>query len=81
MEKKKRFTDLSVEKIDPVDGRRLEVFDTLTPGLAVRITDGRREKLVGDVPRGGLGDGRQPGAGSSGRFVGLGYSLAERQRF
>ena len=37
MDNKKRFTDLSVEKMVPVPGRRIEVSDALIPGLALRI--------------------------------------------
>lgn len=40
---KKKFTELSVEKMAPVSGKRLEAFDTLTPGLALRITEGGKK--------------------------------------
>lgn len=36
--KKKKLTEVTVQKLAPVEGKRLEVFDILTPGLALRIT-------------------------------------------
>ena len=62
MEKKKRFTDLSVEKMAPVEGKRLEVFDTLTPGLAVRITEGGKKSwsVMYRVAGRGTGGNRGP---------------------
>lgn len=36
---KKKLTEMAVSKIAPEAGRRLEVFDTLTPGLALRVTE------------------------------------------
>ncbi|MEQ9518639.1 MAG: hypothetical protein RLN89_04285 [Parvibaculum sp.] len=36
---KKKLTEMSVSKIAPEVGRRLEVFETPTPGLALRITE------------------------------------------
>ena len=62
MEKKKRFTDLSVEKMAPVEGKRLEVFDTLTPGLALRITEGGKKSwsVMYRVAGRGTGGNRGP---------------------
>ena len=37
---KKKLTEIAVQKLAPEAGKRLEVFDTLTPGLALRITEG-----------------------------------------
>ncbi len=36
---KKKLTEMAVGKLNPEAGKRLEVFDTLTPGLALRITE------------------------------------------
>ncbi|MBC7155139.1 MAG: integrase arm-type DNA-binding domain-containing protein [Rhodobacteraceae bacterium] len=62
MEKKKRFTDLSVEKMAPVEGKRLEVFDTLTPGLALRVTEGGKKSwsVMYRVAGRGTGGNRGP---------------------
>ncbi len=61
MEKKKRFTDLSVEKMAPVEGKRLEVFDTLTPGLALRVTEGGKKSWSVMYRVAGRGDGGNRG--------------------
>ncbi|WP_291239804.1 hypothetical protein [Gemmobacter sp.] len=36
---KKKLTEVAVQKLAPEAGKRIEVFDTLTPGLALRITE------------------------------------------
>ena len=36
---KKKLTEMAVGKLNPEAGKRLEVFDTLTPGLALRVTE------------------------------------------
>lgn len=40
---------LSVGKLSPEAGKRLEVFDTFDPGPCPACHRGREEKLVGDV--------------------------------
>ncbi len=40
---KKKLTEIAVQKLAPEAGKRLEVFDTLTPGLALRITEGGKK--------------------------------------
>lgn len=36
---RKKLTEMAVSKLGPEQGRRLEVFDALTPGLALRVTE------------------------------------------
>ena len=59
---KKKFTELSVEKMAPVPGKRLEAFDTLTPGLALRITEGGKKSWSVMYRVAGRGDGGNRGA-------------------
>lgn len=40
---KKRLTDIAVAKIAPEIGKRLEIFDALTPGLTLRVTEGGKK--------------------------------------
>lgn len=40
---KKKLTEISVAKMGPEAGKRLEVFDSLMPGLAIRITEGGKK--------------------------------------
>ena len=40
---KKKLTEIAVQKLAPEAGKRIEVFDTLTPGLALRITEGGKK--------------------------------------
>jgi len=40
---RKKLTEVAIQKLAPEAGRRLEVFDTLTPGLALRTTEGGRK--------------------------------------
>lgn len=40
---KKKLTEMAVAKLTPEAGKRLEIFDTLTPGLALRITEGGKK--------------------------------------
>lgn len=40
---KKKLTEMAVAKIAPKVGERLEVFDTLMPGLALRISEGGKK--------------------------------------
>ena len=58
---KKKFTDVSVEKMVPVAGKRLEVFDTLTPGLALRITEGGKKSWSVMYRVAGRGEGGNRG--------------------
>ena len=59
---KKKFTELSVEKMAPVPGKRLEAFDTLTPGHALRITEGGKKSWSVMYRVAGRGDGGNRGA-------------------
>lgn len=59
---KKKLTEMAVSKLSPEAGRRLEVFDTLTPGLALRITEGGKKSWSVMYPCRGPGRRRQPGA-------------------
>ena len=62
MDNKKRFTDLSVEKMVPVPGRRIEVSDALIPGLALRITETGKKSWSVMYRVAGRGDGGHRGA-------------------
>lgn len=39
MANKKAFTDLGVQRMRPLAGGRIEIGDSLTPGLVLRVTD------------------------------------------
>lgn len=59
---KKKLTEMAVSKIAPVEGKRLEVFDTLTPGLALRVTEGGKKSwsVMYRVAGRGTGGNRGP---------------------
>lgn len=59
---KKKLTEMAVSKIAPEAGRRLEVFDTLTPGLALRVTEGGKKSwsVMYRVAGRGTGGNRGP---------------------
>jgi integrase len=59
---KKKLTEMAVSKIAPEAGRRLEVFDSLTPGLALRVTEGGRKSWSVMYRVAGRGDGGNRGA-------------------
>lgn len=59
---KKKLTEMAVDKMNPVAGQRLEVFDTLTPGLALRITEGGKKSWSVMYRVAGRGDGGNRGA-------------------
>ena len=59
---KKKLTEMAVSKIAPEAGRRLEVFDALTPGLALRVTEGGRKSWSVMYRVAGRGDGGNRGA-------------------
>ena len=58
---KKRLTDVGVEKLASQKGKRVEVFDALTPGLVVRVTESGRKswslmyRVAGRGPEGKRG--------------------------
>ena len=58
---KKKLTEMAVSKLAPEAGRRLEVFDTLTPGLALRITEGGKKSWSVMYRVAGRGDGGNRG--------------------
>lgn len=62
---KKKLTEMAVQKIAPEAGRRLEIFDTLPPGLALRITEGGKKSWSVMHRVAGRGDG-----GTVGRSAG-----------
>ena len=62
MDNKKRFTDLSVEKMVPVAGKRIEVSDALIPGLSLRITEAGKKSWSVTYRVAGRGDGGNRGA-------------------
>ena len=53
---------LSVGKLSPEAGKRLEVFDTLTPGLALRVTEAGKKSWSVTYRVAGRGDGGNRGA-------------------
>lgn len=55
------MTEVGVEKLAPQAGKRLEVFDALTPGLAVRVTEGGRKSWSLMYRVAGRGDGGKRG--------------------
>ncbi len=59
---KKKLTEIAVQKLAPEAGQRLEVFDTLTPGLALRITEGGKKSWSVMYRVAGRGDGGNRGA-------------------
>jgi len=59
---KKKLTEMAVSKIAPEAGRRLEVFDALTPGLALRVTEGGKKSWSVMYRVAGRGDGGNRGA-------------------
>ena len=59
---KKKLTEMAVDKMNPVAGQRLEVFDTLTPGLALRITEAGKKSWSVMYRVAGRGDGGNRGA-------------------
>lgn len=59
---KKKLTEMAVDKLNPVAGQRLEVFDTLTPGLALRVTEGGKKSWSVMYRVAGRGDGGNRGA-------------------
>lgn len=59
---KKKLTEIAVQKLAPEAGKRLEVFDTLTPGLALRITEGGKKSWSVMYRVAGRGDGGNRGA-------------------
>lgn len=58
---RKRLTEVGVEKIAPQAGKRLEVFDALTPGLAVRVTETGRKSWSLMYRVAGRGEGGKRG--------------------
>jgi integrase len=58
---KKKLTEVAVSKLAPEAGRRLEVFDTLTPGLALRITEGGKKSWSVMYRVAGRGEGGNRG--------------------
>ncbi len=58
---KKKLTEMAVSKLAPEAGRRLEVFDTVTPGLALRITEGGKKSWSVMYRVAGRGDGGNRG--------------------
>jgi len=59
---KKKLTEIAVQKLNPEAGKRLEVFDTLTPGLALRITESGKKSWSVMYRVAGRGDGGNRGA-------------------
>jgi len=59
---KKKLTEMGVDKMNPVAGQRLEVFDTLTPGLALRVTEAGKKSWSVMYRVAGRGDGGNRGA-------------------
>lgn len=59
---KKKLTEMAVDKMNPVAGQRLEVFDTLTPGLALRVTEAGKKSWSVMYRVAGRGDGGNRGA-------------------
>ena len=59
---KKKLTEMAVGKLNPEAGKRLEVFDTLTPGLALRITEAGKKSWSVMYRVAGRGDGGNRGA-------------------
>lgn len=59
---KKKLTEMAVSKITPEAGRRLEVFDTLAPGFALRVTERgkKRWSVMYRVAGRGSGGNRGP---------------------
>lgn len=59
---KKKLTEMAVSKIAPEAGKRLEVFDALTPGLALRVTEGGKKSwsVMYRVAGRGTGGNRGP---------------------
>jgi integrase len=58
---KKKLTEMAVSKIAPEAGKRLEVFDTLTPGLALRITEAGKKSWSVMYRVAGRGEGGNRG--------------------
>lgn len=58
---KKKLTEMAVSKLAPEAGRRLEVFDTLTPGLALRITESGKKSWSVMYRVAGRGEGGNRG--------------------
>lgn len=59
---KKKLTEIAVQKLAPVEGRRLEIFDALTPGLSLRITETGKKSWSVMYRVAGRGDGGNRGA-------------------
>ena len=59
---KKRLTEVGVERIGPQAGKRLEIFDELAPGLALRVTEAGRKSwsVMYRVAGRGVGGKRGP---------------------
>lgn len=58
---RKKLTEVAVNKLAPEEGRRLEVFDTLTPGLALRITENGKKSWSVMYRVAGRGEGGNRG--------------------
>ena len=59
---KKKLTEMAVGKLNPEAGKRLEVFDTLTPGLALRVTEAGKKSWSVMYRVAGRGDAGNRGA-------------------
>ena len=59
---KKKLTEMAVGKLNPEAGKRLEVFDTLTPGVALRVTEAGKKSWSVMYRVAGWGDGGNRGA-------------------
>lgn len=59
---KKKLTEIAVQKLGPEAGKRLEIFDALTPGLALRITETGKKSWSVMYRVAGRGEGGNRGA-------------------
>ena len=59
---KKKLTEMAVGKLNPEAGKRLEVFDTLTPGLALRVAEAGKKSWSVMYRVAGRGDAGNRGA-------------------
>ena len=71
---KKKLTEMAVDKMNPEAGKRLEVFDTLTPGLALRITEAGKKSWSVMYRVAGRGDGGNQSPEGRAHFTALAAS-------
>lgn len=58
---RKKLTEISVSKLTPLPDKRLEVFDTLTPGLCLRVTERGKKSWTVVYRVAGRGEGGNRG--------------------